>query len=65
LSWILLEVARHPEVYARIKQEIDAKIPANATHITPNQAAGLEYLDKVIKESMRLWPVAGLPITLV
>jgi cytochrome P450 len=23
LSWILLEVARHPEVYARIKQEIE------------------------------------------
>ena len=59
IEWIIAEVARNPKVYTKLKEEIDASIPSDVADISYNAANALPYLDMVIKEGMRLWPVAG------
>ena len=59
LSWILIEICRHPEVYIKIIEELQLKIPSNTTHLSFNDVCNLPYLDMVIKEGIRLWPVTG------
>jgi cytochrome P450 len=59
LSWILIEVARHPIVLTKLQQELD-DIVRNGFGFTPSTLGNLEYLNMVIKEGMRLWPVAAL-----
>jgi biphenyl-4-hydroxylase len=56
LSWILIEVARHPIVLTKLQQELD-DIVRNGFWFTPSTLGNLEYLNMVIKEGMRLWPV--------
>jgi cytochrome P450 len=60
LAFTILEVARNPEVARKLKLEIDAIIPTDCKHIDANQLSQLQYLDCVIKESMRLWPVGAI-----
>ena len=60
LAWTIIEVARHKDVYTKIKSEIDAHIPKGTEHITVEQLNKLKYLDKVILEGMRLWPVIAV-----
>nr|QKW93607.1 hypothetical protein [Cystobacter sp.] len=53
LSWTWQLLARHPEVYARVRQEVDAlggKAPGF------EDLPRLSYLQQVIKESLRLHP---------
>mmetsp|Transcript_14216 Transcript_14216/g.13737 ORF Transcript_14216/g.13737 Transcript_14216/m.13737 type:complete len:480 (+) Transcript_14216:122-1561(+) len=59
VSWNIIEVAKQPLIYDRIKKEIDLIIGEDVEHITSQHLSKLVYLDKVIKESMRLWPVAA------
>lgn len=59
LSWIFIEIARNPGVYKKLKEEIDQKISADTKHLSFNDVCNLPYLDMVIKEGMRLWPVTG------
>ena len=62
LSWILIEISRHPEVYAKIKAEIEEHIPPGPSrdHMSMDDLSRLAYMDMVIKEGMRLWPVTSL-----
>jgi cytochrome P450 len=60
LSFILIEVARNPAVSAKIQEELRRVVPESAEHITLQQLNELTYLDLVIKEGMRLWPVAAV-----
>jgi cytochrome P450 family 4 len=60
LSWILVEVARHQLVQEKVFQELQSIVPADAKHVDLDSLAQLTYLDQVIKEGMRLWPVVGL-----
>ena len=59
MEWIITEVAKNERTYSKIKQEIDEHIPADSENISYSQANNLHYLDMVIKEGMRLRPVAG------
>ena len=59
LAWIIIEVTRNPEVQKRLKAEIDTASPGT-DDITQKQLNDMTYLDYVIKEGMRLWPVAAL-----
>ena len=59
LAWIIIEVTRNPEVLERLKAEIDSAAPG-VDDITQKQLNEMTYLDYVIKEGMRLWPVAAL-----
>ena len=62
LAWTFLEISRNPEVYHKLKEEINAIAPGDGT-ITAQQVNMMTYLDCVLKESMRLWPVLaqGVP----
>ncbi|HSG17692.1 MAG TPA: cytochrome P450 [Anaerolineae bacterium] len=55
LAFTLYLVAQHPQVEARILAELDAELGGKVLSL--ESAARLNYLDLVIKESMRLLPV--------
>ena len=54
LCWAFAEILTHPEVEARLLAEIDEK-----ASLLPGRIAELEYLDAVVKETLRLHPVIG------
>ena len=64
VEWIITEVAKKDEVFRKIKQEIDDRIPSDTENISYSQANSLSYLDMVIKEGMRLRPVGGIQSTI-
>jgi len=60
IVFIMMEVARHPEVLREIQKEIDAVGLYTDQPFQIDDLAQLVYLDQVIKEGMRLWPVGAL-----
>ena len=60
LAWIILEVSRNKDVLVKLRKEIDSVNPDPSSPFQPSHLSKLEYLDNVIKEGMRLWPVAAL-----
>nr|XP_029732559.1 probable cytochrome P450 313a4 isoform X1 [Aedes albopictus] len=56
----LLLLAIHPEIQERCYQEITSVCPGENEYISAEDAAKLTYLEMVIKESMRLFPVAAI-----
>lgn len=60
LCWVLLELARHPEVQARLREEIRETERAvrarGGSDFTANDLDNMQYLHAVIKESMRFHP---------
>lgn len=52
LAWALMLVAQHPEVYARLRDEVDALPGRPAFEDLPR----LAYATRVFKESMRILP---------
>jgi cytochrome P450 len=57
VSWLFALVGRHPEIYRRLQQEIDNRLgtrPPTADDLV----SGLPYLDRVLKETLRLYPPA-------
>ena len=62
LAWILLEISRHPAVLTKLKKEIDSVVGDGEEHISQRHLNSMVYLDQVIKEGLRLWPVTGLGI---
>jgi cytochrome P450 len=59
-AWNLIEVAKQPHIYQKIKAEIDSVIGNDVEYMTQQHLSKLVYLDYVIKESMRLNPVAAI-----
>uniref|UniRef100_A0A7S0QJV4 Cytochrome P450 n=1 Tax=Cryptomonas curvata TaxID=233186 RepID=A0A7S0QJV4_9CRYP len=59
LAWTLVELARNPPVQERLLAELDAANPGRGPW-GPERLGGLVCLGGVIKEAMRLWPVAAL-----
>ena len=59
VSWIMIEIARNPDVLAKLKKEIGSVVTSDE-NITVKQLSEMPYLDCVIKEGMRLWPAAAL-----
>ncbi|GMG16772.1 unnamed protein product [Phytophthora fragariaefolia] len=60
LSWFFYTLTQHPEVEAKIRQEIQSKLPQliNGTISSPSmtQVNELVYLEAVLKEALRLYP---------
>jgi cytochrome P450 len=62
LAWTFVEISRSPEVYQKLKDEINAIAPGDSA-ITAQKVSMMTYPDFLLKESMRLWPVIsqGVP----
>ncbi|XP_036624679.1 cytochrome P450 3A4-like [Trichosurus vulpecula] len=58
LSFLFYNLATHPEVQQKLQEEIDAVLP-NKEAVTYDALVQMEYLDMVINENLRLFPVAG------
>jgi cytochrome P450 len=56
LSWTFYLLARHPEVDARLAEELRAVLGDRAPAVA--DMPGLPYTDQVVTESMRLYPPA-------
>lgn len=49
IAWIMIEVAKHPHVNDRIKDEIDSIVDKDIEHITKQDLSKMVYLENVIK----------------
>ncbi|GLB37309.1 putative cytochrome p450 [Lyophyllum shimeji] len=59
MCWVLLELARHPEVQERLRAEIRAtelSTGRKASAFTASDLDSMQYLAAVLKESMRIHP---------
>ncbi|XP_055266216.1 cytochrome P450 3A24-like isoform X2 [Moschus berezovskii] len=57
LSFIIYELATHPDVQQKLQEEIDATFP-NKAPPTYDVLAQMEYLDMVVNETLRMFPIA-------
>ncbi|KAM4631816.1 cytochrome P450 3A9-like [Discoglossus pictus] len=58
LSYLLYNLATHPDVQKKLQDEIDQSLPNKASP-TYDILMQMEYLDMVIQETLRLYPPAG------
>nr|XP_042124012.1 cytochrome P450 3A9 [Peromyscus maniculatus bairdii] len=58
LSFALYLLATHPDVQKKLQDEIDAALP-NKAPATYDTLVQMEYLDMVVDETLRLYPIAG------
>ncbi|XP_015412832.1 PREDICTED: cytochrome P450 3A12 [Myotis davidii] len=58
LSFFMYLMAIHPDVQQKLQEEIEVTFPNKATP-TYDALAQMEYLDMVMNESLRLFPIAG------
>ncbi|KAL1824948.1 hypothetical protein ACET3Z_011726 [Daucus carota] len=59
IEWTMSELIRHPRVMKRLQEEIK-NITEDCEFVEESHLSNLEYLDMVIKESMRLHPVTPI-----
>ena len=57
LSYASFELARHPDIQAKLRREIEDTNPDQA--FTYDQLQSMTYLDQVINETLRLYPGSG------
>ncbi|XP_071539294.1 LOW QUALITY PROTEIN: probable cytochrome P450 49a1 [Panulirus ornatus] len=57
IGFTLYLLARHPEVQARLQEELDNVLGDHQGPLTPKHLAQLSYLKAVIKESLRIFPL--------
>uniref|UniRef100_A0A667I3Y6 unspecific monooxygenase n=1 Tax=Lynx canadensis TaxID=61383 RepID=A0A667I3Y6_LYNCA len=58
LSFLVYELATHPDVQQKLQEEIDATFPDKAPP-TYDALVQMEYLDMVLNEALRLYPITG------
>ena len=60
LCYIAHEIAVNPDVHVRLQEEIDSVLKNCKGEPTYNEINNMPYMDAVINEAMRLYPVAAL-----
>ncbi|KAI3451079.1 hypothetical protein Pfo_007744 [Paulownia fortunei] len=58
-EWIMAELMLHPEVQAKLREELDGAVGNNAA-LTDAEVAALPYLQAVVKETLRVHPPGPL-----
>ncbi|XP_075851431.1 cytochrome P450 3A4-like [Microcebus murinus] len=58
LSFIMYALATHPDVQQKLHEEIDGTLP-NKTPATYDTLVQMEYLDMVVNETLRLFPIGA------
>ncbi|XP_048223825.1 cytochrome P450 3A25-like [Perognathus longimembris pacificus] len=58
LSFIMYELATHPDIQKKLQEEIDAALP-NKAPATYDALVEMEYLDMVVNEALRFYPIAN------
>ncbi|XP_039706834.1 cytochrome P450 3A12-like [Pteropus medius] len=58
LSFLMYILATHPDIQQKVQEEIDATLP-NKVHPTYDALTQMEYLDMVLNETLRLYPVSA------
>ncbi|KAK7867291.1 hypothetical protein R5R35_002118 [Gryllus longicercus] len=56
MSFALHELAVNPDVQARLQEEVDAALQETDGRVTYDAVMKMEYLDKVIQETLRKYP---------
>lgn len=59
LTWVLSLLLNHPNVLKRAREEIDRHVE-NGKQVEVSDIPKLGYIDAIIKETMRLYPVGAL-----
>ncbi|KAH8331649.1 hypothetical protein KR074_009053 [Drosophila pseudoananassae] len=57
MAFALYELAQHPEMQQRLRQEINEALLEGGGSLTYEKIQGLEYLSMVVDEVLRLYPV--------
>ncbi|EZA57476.1 Cytochrome P450 9e2 [Ooceraea biroi] len=52
------EIAVNPEIQAKLREEVDGVLKTANGELTYEALNGMQYLDAVINEALRMWPVA-------
>ncbi|KAK9679812.1 Cytochrome P450 [Popillia japonica] len=61
ISFGLYELAKHPKIQTKILEEIESVVGVDKTEaITIQHLSEMDYLDRVVKEILRLYPAAPL-----
>jgi cytochrome P450 len=60
LAWLIWQLSRHPDVFSRMRAEIDEVVGADALPVDHEQLGRMRYTEACIHESMRMHPVAPL-----
>ncbi|KAA8541200.1 hypothetical protein F0562_025193 [Nyssa sinensis] len=60
IEWVLSELLRHPRVMRQLQEELNSVVGMDQIRVEETDLAKLNYLDMVIKESLRLHPVGTL-----
>ncbi|KAL9021456.1 MAG: hypothetical protein Q9185_001353 [Variospora sp. 1 TL-2023] len=61
LSWTFFLLVRHPKVLAKLREEISSTLKGS-TEITRSELRHMNYLQNVLKETLRLYP--SVPVNL-
>nr|AVL92859.1 CYP450 [Locusta migratoria] len=56
MSFALHELAHHPDIQARLQEEIDAVLKQHDGQMTYDAINSMQYLDKVVAETLRKYP---------
>lgn len=59
ISWAMIEIANHPHVLKKLQLELDNNMPGENDSLTAEVLNGMLFLDCIVKEVLRLWPVAA------
>jgi cytochrome P450 len=57
MSWVMLRLANHLDVQKKVQEELDSIFGSDKTRtITQNDVRKMDYLEMVIKETLRINP---------
>lgn len=56
INWAIFNLGNNPEIQEKVHQEIDEYFGNSQEQITIKDIAELKYLDRVVKETLRMHP---------